>query len=683
MVGRALLTILSEVSIGGKTLCAAAAVLCACVAKPALPTERASVEIVSMSAAELTASGSVDVRFASSHAGQLRVAVGPRVIHRDVAIAGEQTLTIMGSELAVGMNTLHLYVQPEGVIAAAASFVVNRFDDAQTATKSPVGGTVSGLQGSLTLALGAQSVTLTTDGPFSFPTTLEDGTGYDVTLVSQPFCQRCVISGPTGIVGPSASVGVSCSSGVPGPRVVVADLDSGPNTGGEDDLGVFVTLYGEGFGATRGASRVTMGGVEVARYVEWGADQAARKLDRIVVQPGPSVPTGSAPIVVTVDGKSSTPLAFVVRPGRVLFASPSGGDLASGTRADPFSLQRGRNEALAGDTVYMLPGVYGAPSGGTGCDAKIFCVRSSAGVGRNGTAANPIAFIGYPSPAVVQLGDPLDVAPTLNHAVVLDRPFVTMANVTVGSGQFSFVLVSGGATLVGATAAEIVGSPATYGAAVATGQGRILATHLTGKCLVDNGELGWSRVDVTEFLGVRLDNAISIHHNEIIDVASAENGLYEASSGTATGPITTNVIRGLDTGIALYGSGTISVRNNVLRDNGLQIFANPYPGQSQHLTLEDNIFDSNGGSSFTSSGVDGDDIITVHHNAWQNAPPADDTDPVAGIVTFTSVAAGDLSPTPGAPTIDKAAGDGAGVDFTGVERPRGAAADLGAYEYCK
>ena len=60
----------------------------------------------------------------------------------------------------------------------------------------------------------------------------------------------------------------------PGPRLFFTDLESGPNRGGQDDLGCYVTLWGEGFGASRGESKVTMGGREVARYVEWGQDNA-------------------------------------------------------------------------------------------------------------------------------------------------------------------------------------------------------------------------------------------------------------------------------------------------------------------------------------------------------------------------------------------------------------------------
>ena len=48
-----------------------------------------------------------------------------------------------------------------------------------------------------------------------------------------------------------------------GPSIFFSDLDSGPNTGGQNNRGVWVTIWGKGFGAERGSSTVTIGG-EVA-----------------------------------------------------------------------------------------------------------------------------------------------------------------------------------------------------------------------------------------------------------------------------------------------------------------------------------------------------------------------------------------------------------------------------------
>src|SRR5689334_9266982 len=44
------------------------------------------------------------------------------------------------------------------------------------------------------------------------------------------------------------------------PRIFFSDLESGPNIGGQSNHGVWVTIWGKGFGAERGKSSVTIGG---------------------------------------------------------------------------------------------------------------------------------------------------------------------------------------------------------------------------------------------------------------------------------------------------------------------------------------------------------------------------------------------------------------------------------------
>src|SRR5690349_9067797 len=51
---------------------------------------------------------------------------------------------------------------------------------------------------------------------------------------------------------------VGFSSATQAPRIFFSDLESGPNTGGQNNRGVFVTIWGKGFGAERGRSMVTV-----------------------------------------------------------------------------------------------------------------------------------------------------------------------------------------------------------------------------------------------------------------------------------------------------------------------------------------------------------------------------------------------------------------------------------------
>ena len=181
------------------------------------------------------------------------------------------------------------------------------------------------------------------------------------------------------------------------PRLFFTDLESGPNTGGQDNLGAFVTIYGEGFGAQRGNSTVTIGGAEVAKYVAWGQDNGiARSLGMIVVQPGPNATTGD--IIVTVNGLASNPLPFTVRDGQIYFViqgAPNANDANPGTYAQPFqTLYRPRQVMQAGDIVYIKAGTFNASDPDSpGWDTILHLTPDT---DPNGTADRPIAYIGYP-----------------------------------------------------------------------------------------------------------------------------------------------------------------------------------------------------------------------------------------------------------------------------------------------
>ncbi len=113
-----------------------------------------------------------------------------------------------------------------------------------------------------------------------------------------------------------------------GPAIFFSDVEAGPTSGGPDDLGVPIAIFGKGFGAQRGTSTVTIGGLEVAKYLSWGQNKASNSmLDMIVVQPGSKVSSG--PMVVKVNGKTSnSDLSFSPTGGKVYFVAPAGSDSA-------------------------------------------------------------------------------------------------------------------------------------------------------------------------------------------------------------------------------------------------------------------------------------------------------------------------------------------------------------------
>lgn len=76
-----------------------------------------------------------------------------------------------------------------------------------------VGGSVTGLSGAVVLKNnGSNSLTLDTDGAFTFSSALSDGAGYNVSVATQPTGQQCLVTGGNGIISGSkvTNVGVTC-----------------------------------------------------------------------------------------------------------------------------------------------------------------------------------------------------------------------------------------------------------------------------------------------------------------------------------------------------------------------------------------------------------------------------------------------------------------------------------------
>lgn len=171
------------------------------------------------------------------------------------------------------------------------------------------------------------------------------------------------------------------------PRIFFSDLVSGPNTGGQNNQGVFVTIYGARFGATRGGSSVTVGGNAVANYPVW-TDK------KVTFQLGSAAATGE--IKLNTSEGTSNGVPFTVRAGNIYFVSPSGSDTAAGSFDAPWrTAQKAVNTIAAGDTIYLMNGLVETRPGTS---------DGSVGLNRNfGAAGRHKALIGYPA-AVATIG---------------------------------------------------------------------------------------------------------------------------------------------------------------------------------------------------------------------------------------------------------------------------------------
>jgi len=84
-----------------------------------------------------------------------------------------------------------------------------------TPTTHTIGGTVSGLSGTVVLAdNGGNQLSLAADGAFTFAAALKTGTAYAVTVATQPSGQTCSVADGTGTVGASnvTNVAVTCTT---------------------------------------------------------------------------------------------------------------------------------------------------------------------------------------------------------------------------------------------------------------------------------------------------------------------------------------------------------------------------------------------------------------------------------------------------------------------------------------
>jgi hypothetical protein len=181
------------------------------------------------------------------------------------------------------------------------------------------------------------------------------------------------------------------------PALFFSDLDSGPNTGGENVNGVsgaYVTLYGNFFGSSQGSSTVTWNGLNCLRvlpptgaYTGWG--MAHLWYQEIVVQLSSTCTPGTGNFVVTTANGTSSGIPFTVRTsGNIYCISTTGNDSNSGkfpsscwaTPKNAFS------HMSAGDTAYWEGGLIINGGGGFG----------GLDWGAGGTAGNPVAMVSYP-----------------------------------------------------------------------------------------------------------------------------------------------------------------------------------------------------------------------------------------------------------------------------------------------
>jgi hypothetical protein len=196
------------------------------------------------------------------------------------------------------------------------------------------------------------------------------------------------------------------------PQVLYTDILSGPTTGGENNKGIYLSIFGKNFGSTGLGStvKVFINDVEVDNYRYLGASKGRSDIQQITVQVGAlgsPTPGTALPIKVVVGGvASNTDHTFMPNPGRILFVdnvAGNDGTAAIGDITKPYRhVQTPTLSAAAwgqvqpGDFIVMRG--KGTPWTDIGFENYFMRYRDKSGKAPTGAAnTGPIVVMGYPT----------------------------------------------------------------------------------------------------------------------------------------------------------------------------------------------------------------------------------------------------------------------------------------------
>jgi hypothetical protein len=425
----------------------------------------------------------------------------------------------------------------------------------------------------------------------------------------------------------SASNGIAQS--VLRPLILFTDITSGPNSGGENNNGIYLTIFGTHFGATRRTSKVTIGGKAVAQYLLWSDTKIGVQVGHV----------SSGPIVVAVGGVSSNSnLTFTVRSGHIYYIGASVDNsapstscstlLAANSYVSPWGMTNYANTTEAnysaskmrttwtyyhclslGDTLVFLNGFSYPYYDGRGWHASLTLDKTGA------SASSFITFMARPG-ASVQLGGAgseriiCDISNGYNVFSGLTFTGFGSTNFNAGGSVQNDRLVGNEITCpgcYGATGAVLGGNGFTmYGNTIdnvstllPSGSNKTYhAVYVAG----NNIEIAWNKIYNTRaYNGIQIHHDrssgfynISIHDNDIADVnGSGINlstidpssgyvkvfnnvihhvGLNSANGGSGGDPHSCIAIKGYGSATA---AGTIEIYNNTMYDCSSYLNVNP------------------------------------------------------------------------------------------------------------
>lgn len=313
------------------------------------------------------------------------------------------------------------------------------------------------------------------------------------------------------------------------PVIFFSDLTSGPNTGGENGQGAFVTIWGKNFGRQTERASISVGDNAVASYQLWSDE-------KITFQLGNKAKSGD--IVVSTGDRISNGIPFVIRGGAIFFVAPDGDDQrGDGSRARPWrTLLQVKHVVRPGDIVYLLDGF-------THTERDDYDAYLNLDV--NGKEGLPIALVAYPG-AYVSIGGPdlrrclhdwIQGAPEDNHS---KHWIISQLHLT-SSGRV--VVLGEGYRIVGNTITAPQGNGAT---GVIAGRGP--DAQILGNTIIDVGDKHTSK----------------LYHNIYINNDRKDTSVFNIEIAWNT----------------IY---------RTFANRGIQVYADPHKGYIQDVFIHDNL----------------------------------------------------------------------------------------------
>jgi len=517
------------------------------------------------------------------------------------------------------------------------------------------------------------------------------------------------------------------------PIVLYTDITSGPNSGGENNEGAYLSVFGKNFGSTLSGVHVYIGSAEINNYRYLGASLGRTDVEEITVQigaVGSPTPGTALPVTVVVGGVTSNAnVTFTVNPGRILFASLSGddstavaGDITHPYRHVQTSSNGGAFGAMkAGDIVVMRAGNW-TDLGNGNYFMKVIDLVGTAPSGASGSG--PLTFMAYPTEDV-QITETSSASGGISGVDAQSYTggkWVTIADLHVESGGSAGVInaqiasdhwrtVNNELTAAGATNNTLAGG-ITGNGTNAFWVGNHIHNIAGGSNQENHGiyidgdgsyEVAYNVIEtVTGGNGFQAYNDgtngssstsnINLHHNLIHDIS--KHGINIADNTASGVQVWDNIVyniafsgirinSNLLTGCKIYNNTIYAVDTG--NHSGYAAMSNDETLAANALDVENNIFYPNGTAYVGGDTGFGGSHGTVTNNLFFGGTGGTlGSNPVTANPNFLNAATDDLHLTSGSPAIGAGAAAVSGVVVTDYDlNPASAPFDIGAYQFQK